>query len=57
MVDDDDVVATVLDVLLAIIDLIGLELVEEGGFSLLDKETFSGVCFKRELFVNVRRGN
>ena len=54
MVDD-----VVVDVLLAIIDLIGLEFVEEGGFSLLAGEqgTFSGVCLKRELFVNVRRGN
>lgn len=59
MVDDDDVVVTGVDVLLAIIVFIGLQLIEEGGFSLLDEDekTLSGVCFTREFVVNVRRGN
>ena len=54
----DVVATTAVDVLLPIIDLMGLPNAEEGGLSLLEGEVNFNGCFKRELlFVIVRFGN
>jgi hypothetical protein len=47
------VVVIAVDVLFAIIDFIGLVIVEEEGFSLLEDGTIFDGCFKRETFVIV----
>ena len=60
-IDDevDVVAANAVEVPLAIIDLIGLAIAENGGFNLLEEGIIFDGCFKRELFTTavVRFGN